>query len=402
VAFQRQRARAIRSILTVSGLAIVAVGIVVAVAVRDRRPGPPVDPAEYAGDATCLSCHGDKKSFLTTAHHLSSQLPTTRSIHGSFEPGRNVLTTPNPYLHYRMEARPDGFYQTAVMGAGADTFSMSISRKFGMVIGSGRKGQTYLYWSGDRLFQLPISYWTGLDRWVTSPGYAEGVANFDRPVEPRCLECHSTSFRALPTPGAANRYDTEHRVLGIACEKCHGPGREHVEREGSPIARVLGSAIVNPVRLSREREVEVCASCHGGIGEEKAPAFSYRPGERLGNYLHLRTPPPDEPLDVHDNQVALLQRSACYRESGMSCATCHDVHRTQRDAAAFSSRCLTCHTVKSCGLFPTHGAALARDCVDCHMPLETSAVIVSALGGRAVQPRIRSHWIRVYPGTAGR
>jgi hypothetical protein len=402
VAFQRQRARAIRSILTVSVLALVAGWIVVVAAVRDRRPGPPVDPTEYAGDASCLSCHGDKKSFLTTAHHLSSRLPTARSIHGSFEPGRNVLTTPNPNLHYRMEARADGFYQTAVMGSGADTLSMSISRRFGLVIGSGRKGQTYLYWSGDRLFQLPISYWTSLDGWVTSPGYAEGVANFNRPVEPRCLECHSTSFRALPALSGANRYDAEHRVLGVACERCHGPGREHAERKGSPIGRVLGSAIVNPVRLSREREVEVCASCHGGIGEERAPAFSYRPGERLGNYLHLRTPPPDEPLDVHDNQVALLQRSACYQASGMSCATCHDVHRTQRDAAAFSSRCLTCHTVESCGLFPTHGAALARNCVDCHMPEESSSVIVSAVEGRAVRPRIRSHWIRVYPGTAGR
>jgi hypothetical protein len=394
------RARPIRSVLTVSTLTAVAVGIVIAVAVRDRRPDPPIDPTEYAGDASCLSCHADKKSFLTTAHHLSSTLPGSNSIRGSFTPGRNVLPTSNPHLHYRMEARADGFYQTAVLGTGPDT--SSISRRIGLVIGSGRKGQSYLYWRGDRLFQLPVSYWTGLDRWVTSPGYAEGVANFDRPVEPRCLECHGTSFRVLPAGGAENRYDTEHQVLGIACERCHGPGRAHVERERSPVARARGSAIVNPVRLSREREVEVCASCHGGVGEGTAPAFSYRPGERLGNYLHLRNPPPDEPLDVHDNQVALLQRSACYRESGMSCATCHDVHRTQRDAAAFSSRCLTCHTVRSCGLFPTHGAALARNCVDCHMREETSAVIVSAMGERSVRPRIRSHWIRVYPETAGR
>lgn len=299
-----------------------------------------------------------------------------------------------------MDADATGFYQSAVFNAGPD--SGTVTRRFGMVIGSGRKGQSYLYWGGDSLFQLPVSYWTSLDEWVMSPGYAEGVANFDRVVAPRCLECHTTSIRNLPAAGIANRYDTTTMVLGIACEKCHGPGRAHIRRAESSIARILGSGIVNPRDLPREREVQICASCHGGIGEERAPAFSYRPGERLANYLHLQSPPPNEPLDVHDNQVALLERSECYQRSGMTCATCHDVHVQERDPVALSARCLTCHTVSSCGLFPKHGSELAGRCVDCHMPERTSNAIVSAIRGAAVRPRIRSHWIRIYPESGAR
>jgi hypothetical protein len=371
---------------------------VIATARHDRRAGQPVDPSEYAGDAACLSCHTEKASFASTAHHLSSRLPTAASIKGHFERGRAVLATPNPYLHFQMESRDSGFYQSAVVSAGPD--SGTVTQRFGVVIGSGRKGQTYLFWRGDRLFQLPVSYWTSLDDWVMSPGYPEGVANFGREVAPRCLECHSTVAKSLLAMNAQNRYDTTSMILGIACERCHGPGKEHAASAGSLVRRIFGTGIVHPRKLPREREVEICASCHGGIGEEISPAFSYRAGERLGNYLRLHEPLPDEPLDVHDNQVALLQRSACYRNSGMTCATCHDVHVQQRDPAYFSNRCLTCHTARSCGLFPTHGEALVGRCVDCHMPEQRSSVIVSSVEGSAVRPRIRSHWIRVYPDSA--
>ena len=68
----------------------------------------------------------------------------------------------------------------------------------------------------------------------------------------------------------------------------------------------------------------------------------------------------------------------------------------QRDVADLSGRCLTCHTLQSCGLFPTHGKELAGRCVDCHMPLQKSNLIVSALGSEEEHVEVRSHWIRVY------
>jgi hypothetical protein len=101
--------------------------------------------------------------------------------------------------------------------------------------------------------------------------------------------------------------------------------------------------------------------------------------------------------DVHGNQVALLERSTCFRSSQMTCATCHDVHREQRDIAALAGRCLTCHTPQSCGLFAREGNRLLGRCMDCHMPLQTSSVLVSSSLGHQLRPQVRTHWIKVYP-----
>jgi hypothetical protein len=129
--------------------------------------------------------------------------------------------------------------------------------------------------------------------------------------------------------------------------------------------------------------------------------FSFIPGQRLEKRFDVSAPPlsPSDSgeIDVHGNQVALLERSRCFRSSQMTCATCHDVHREQRDVVSFSGRCLTCHTVQSCGLYPRHGTQLVGRCVDCHMPLLTSTTLVSSFQGHQLRPQVRTHWIKVYP-----
>jgi hypothetical protein len=216
---------------------------------------------------------------------------------------------------------------------------------------------------------------------------------------PRCLECHATYFDAGGS--FSNHYQTSGFVLGIACEKCHGPGREHVERYSSKSAAAKDGGLVDPAKLDRERQMDGCALCHGGIGQALAPAFTYRPGEAVSKYVKLSEPGPSDYVDVHGNQVALLERSRCFqRSSNLTCTTCHNVHAAQRDAAAFSRYCLSCHKAESCGLFPKLGHQIAQDCVNCHMPLQQSNAIVSSFNGAKVQPMVRSHWIKVYPQPA--
>lgn len=361
---------------------------------------PRMAATEHTGDAECLDCHPSAASFQETAHHRTSMPVTSGTVAGHFDGDRAVLRTSNPYLHFRLEARPDGFYQTAVLGAAPDT--TSVSERFDLVVGSGRRGQSYLYWRDDRLYQLPVSYWTELDAWVNSPGYRDGIANFEREIPPRCLECHATYFESVADTQTdatllSNRYDRDNSILGVSCERCHGPGREHVERRRGGSSEWLGSAIVNPAKLPRARQVELCALCHGGVGEQQAPAFTYVAGRPLSEYLALDPPGPGEAADVHGNQVGLLARSRCFQASAtMTCSTCHDVHTTQRDAASFSRACLECHQVQSCGLYPARGVALARNCVDCHMPRLPSNAIVSTHEGRPLRPTLRTHWIKVH------
>jgi len=355
-----------------------------------------VRPSDYAGDDKCVSCHKDQKTFRATAHYLTSLPPSKDSIAGKFNKGENILRTSNPDLIYRMEATKDGFYQTAVLGTPPDT--ASLSKRFDFVIGSGRKGQTYLYWESQRLFQLPVSYWTDVRKWINSPGYEDGDLNFGRPVPPRCLECHASYFESVSESGNGNRYNKANYVLGISCARCHGPGEEHAADQISKAAKSSGQAIINPAKLSRARQVEACALCHGGIGVTKVPSFSYVPGKPLDDYIHRGVPGKDEVVDVHGNQVALLERSRCFQSSNMTCSTCHNVHVPQRNAAAFTRSCLSCHKVESCRLFPKQGHRIAENCVDCHMPKLTSKSVVSTSEGRTMQPQVRTHWIKVYKG----
>jgi len=351
---------------------------------------PPNAGENYAGDDTCANCHQEMfESFHQTAHYLTSRLPTKDSLLGNFNPDSNLLKTKNPELFFRMEARSDGFYQTAVQGI--PPYITTRSEPFGLVVGSGGKGQTFLFWKGDLLFQLPVSYWKEVG-WVNSPGYQDGIAYFDRAANPRCLECHGTYFASLSPP--PNRYRRKGFIVGITCEKCHGPGPAHVQRYASKSGKTPpDTSILNPARFSRDRQMDLCAWCHAGQGVPLVPSFSYLPGEPLEKYIELPPPGPDAPIDVHGSQVELLEKSRCFQSSTMTCLTCHDVHVREKAPAEFSAYCLRCHKLE------THralGQPVAGHCVDCHMPKQQTRLIVFDWRGRKISPEVRNHWIKIY------
>ncbi len=356
------------------------------------------------GDATCADCHRAQcASYVHTAHHLTSQLPAKGSVLGSFVTGSNELViVPEgnaaglPGLRFHMERKGDALTETATSGDGADAVTQT--EVIGVVTGSGTRGQTYLYWHGDALFELPVSYWTDGKRWINSPGYQNGTADFSRPVTAACMECHSTYLQTVSGNADGNRFRKETLEVGISCERCHGAAAAHVARyrSGGPAE---ADRIVNPARLSRDRQVELCAYCHSGIQREAvAPAFSYEAGQPLANYFKPIEGSSAEHPDVHGNQVGLLERSRCFRESaGMTCSTCHDTHAPEKAAASYSIECMSCHAWQACKVAKAIGVRAKANCIDCHMPVEKTNVIVSRTEGEELHASMRNHWIRVYP-----
>jgi len=354
----------------------------------------------YVGDQVCAECHQDKvAAYHRTAHAHTSSLPTGNSIAGKFDAGANTLHTSNPDLVFEMEANDKGYFQTAKVRV-SESQILYRSERIDIVIGSGRKGQTYLFWDGDRLFELPVSYWTELGAWINSPSYPDGSASFERPVLPRCLECHASLFKS--SGPLVNIFDKNSLSFGLSCEKCHGPGSEHVARFRAktppPSAQ---SAIVNPARLSRDRQIDVCALCHAGIGTSITPPLSYLPGDVLEQHLVFPKIEPGAPIDVHASQVQLLERSRCFQSSpSMTCSTCHDVHTPQRELEKYAVTCLSCHKIERCGLFASLGRKIENQCITCHMPLQQTEQIAASLNGRTLQPKVRNHQIAIYPQIA--
>lgn len=349
-----------------------------------------VGSAGFVGPQACAECHrGRYEGFVETSHYHSSQVATADTVMGTFETPSNQVATRVRQLGYRMDTRPDGLYQTVVVD-GRDAHA----ERMDIVVGSGKIGQSYLYWRDDELFQLPISYLTTPDSWMNSPGYPDGMADFKRPVVGGCLQCHSTWFEARSADLMNHRFLPEGFVLGVTCERCHGPGEDHVAYHRAQPDDREARHIVHPGQLPNERLTDICRQCHGGLASPTRAPFSFRPGEDLTDYIE---PPAGRPGIHTNNQMQQLSLSRCFQESAdMSCITCHNPHQNERgNDALFAIRCQQCHEAADHPLESTVGAtALGENCTSCHMPKSPLLETPLRSSEGVVFPEMVDHFIR--------
>jgi hypothetical protein len=355
---------------------------------------------KFAGSETCMKCHkAIYDNQIHTAHYLTSRPAIAEYIKGSFEPGKNKYYY-NQSVAVAMEKRGDSFYQVEYY----KTTEKKV-RRFDMVIGSGTMGQSFLSWKDNYLFQLPITYFSAADQWSNSPGFPDKVL-FNRPITARCMECHSTFIKTLSEPAnAPEEFEKTKIIYGVDCEKCHGPAAKHVEFQSQDPSVKVAKYIINPAKLSRQQNLDLCASCHGGRLQKIKPSFEFTAGDKLSDYYKVDTTAPDpDHIDVHGNQYALLRASKCFRlSSTLTCSSCHNTHENEKGrVAVFSQRCMNCHSEehgKRCKLTHSLGNAIKKNCIDCHMPLKASKAIAVQLHGDSLPTAalIRSHFVTIYP-----
>jgi hypothetical protein len=353
----------------------------------------------YAGSQTCMNCHKDiYASHIKTAHYLTSGIATTESIKGSFKPDKNVFVY-NKFMKVVMEAKDGNFFQSAYIGN-----SEYQSEQFGIAIGSARKGQTFLYWQGNKLFQLPVSYYSPLNSWCNSPGLSMAVVDFGRPITARCLECHSTYAKANLQSDNSTVFEKSSIIYGIDCERCHGPAANHVNYHTAHPKDTIAKFIINARRLARTQRLDACALCHSGVRKEIKPVFSFTVGDNLSDYSTPNYNTDSSSwLDVHGNQYGLLTASKCFKMSNMDCSSCHNVHKEEiNEPEVFSSRCMNCHNQAShnfCTLTSLPASTLIKNCIDCHMPrLPSKKIFLQMTDEKQSTPDlVRTHRIAIYP-----
>ncbi len=355
---------------------------------------------QYAGSVTCATCHKKiYESHLLTNHYLTSAPASEKSIKGSFQKDKNIFPF-NPSLFVAMEKRDSGLYEVA-FSKGIE----KVARRFDIVTGSGAKGQTYLSWKGNELFQLPISYLTSANEWANSPGFPNKVI-YNRPITSRCLECHSTYANVISAPEKEpEEYDHNQIIYGVDCEKCHGPAAKHVEYETQNPKDPIGKYIINPAKFSRQQSLDLCGLCHGGRLQKIKPSFEFIAGDTLSQYFVPNTSGPvTKDIDVHGNQLGLLKESKCFQISAtMTCVTCHNPHENERGKVTlFSVRCMTCHNKEHgtfCKIDPSTVSSIKNNCIDCHMPKQPSMSVALMLPGADIPTAalIHTHLIKVYP-----
>ena len=207
-----------------------------------------------------------------------------------------------------------------------------VEKQVDYVIGSGNHVRTYLNRTAQgTLVELPVSWYAEKGGyWAMSPGYDRpNQEDFRRTIVSECLFCHD----AYPASGQTSNLEGSEPLFGdrlpegIDCQRCHGPGRAHIEAAGSGHAKPeeIRRTIVNPARLDRERQLEVCMQCHLETSSRPLPnklprydhePFAYKPGEPLADYFtffdHAKGAGRDDNFEIA-HAAYRLRKSACFQ-----------------------------------------------------------------------------------------
>jgi hypothetical protein len=317
----------------------------------------------YTGAQACSTCHsGIAKRQEVSSHARSLRPPSEIPEIASRIPFEIRDKTSGATLVLRNSAV--GKLELAAQKAGAED-RMTLNWAFG----SGTKGITPIgLRDNGELAESRLTWYRSLESFDLTTGAAKLdpqalSENLGRPLRQddlaQCFGCHSTG--EIPQAGLLRN------GMGIRCERCHGPGQEHVRamQQGRPTDKF----IFHPGKLDGFAQAQMCGVCHG------------RPPEDTD--LAMIRMIQDAPNTVRfPSQRLVLSR--CFNESdgGIRCTTCHDPHTNGLRAG--DTVCGGCHQkglrarVKMCSV-------AKANCVSCHMPKEQ--VMANSL--------FTDHWIRV-------
>jgi predicted CXXCH cytochrome family protein len=323
-------------------------------------PGGPQPAAQagYVGSAACRRCH-------TPIYERWSK---TRMA--------NVVTDPKQHPEFVI---PDFNKPDPLL-----TFKLA---DVAFVYGTKWK-QRYFTKVGDDYFPLPAQWDVTHRIWrayMVQPNTDWWVKfypadNAKRPTGPLCDGCHSVNYNVQ------TKSVTE---WNVGCERCHGPGSEHVRRPGP-------SNIVNPARLDYVHANDTCIQCHSQGQPLRNPIggqyydwpVGFHQGGNLTDFWKLEdhklgettfTHFPDATAHKNRMQGNDFVQSVMYTR-GVTCFSCHDVHGTGNNADLVkpaSQLCTTCHgpaspngphaaTIEDHTHHPRGSAG--SECVACHMP----------------------------------
>jgi len=289
----------------------------------------------YVGSAACKNCHAE----------IYARWGKTRMA--------NVVLDPKTH--------PDAIIPDLTKSDPLLTFTKD---DIAFTYGSKWK-QRYFKKVGDDYFPLPAQWDITHKVWRTGP---------------LCDGCHSVNYNIqTKTPAEWN----------VGCEKCHGPGSDHVQKPA-------GANIVNPARLDSVAANDTCIQCHSQGRPRQNPIegkyydwpVGFQMGKDLKDYWQLEDHKPGETTFTHfADGTAHKNRmqgndfvtSVMYTR-GVTCFSCHDVHGTANNADLLkpaSVMCLECHGPASPA--GPHTASIEQhthhragssgnECVNCHMP----------------------------------
>ena len=333
--------------------------------------------AQYAGSESCRECHQEAFNQWTGSHHaLAERLLEPEADRAAFDPPHEIRHGTQTSVARAVGDR----FELETIGFGGSRESYPLQRAFGvsplyqflvpakrgrfqvteLAYDPARKDWFDVYGDEDRR-PGEWGHWTGR-------GMTWNV---------QCAACHNTRLVKGYDP-KTDSYATTMAEMGVGCEACHGPLREHVEWQRSNTANP--GLDPSRYRLPAGSVLPMCGSCHSRRVELTG---NFQPGDNYFDHFNL-TIVDDTDLYYADGQVreenfeyASFHSSRMYSK-GVRCINCHEPH-SGKPRFEGNALCMQCHKEDTEHLKKIDPATHSHHkpgtpgslCVDCHMPLTT-------------------------------
>lgn len=372
-------------------------------------PPPPVaastrSTSDFVGSEACADCHAEQyRAWASSTHGRAGGDPGPEVVIAPFDASPisfadGVVIPRVREGRYEFLVRQDGFADTVYVASGV------IGR--GHMIGGGTQGFLTLMPDGTERF-LPWDWSRHASVWFCNTGTRlnQGWVPITRemrladcgdwpPLRPigtverfaNCQECHGSQIRTT-FDAEARRYVTERTSLGINCESCHGPGRDHVTWARTGARPTSDPGLGTLAYLDKDASLEVCFRCHA---LKDVVREGYLPDDPLEQYYALKFPVLGDQPYFADGRVRSFAyqanhlASACYLDGPMDCVSCHEPHGQRywdTDHRPLANpfddgQCTSCHPSKlmdpQAHTHHPYGSGPADRngvrCVSCHMP----------------------------------
>ncbi|USD38132.1 Ig-like domain-containing protein [Ferrimonas sp. SCSIO 43195] len=340
----------------------------------------PAEQLSYVGTQTCLSCHNDKESFLTSgppfklAKVVDGQMPEYpfTNIAGALEMIDGVINPGGAPTSYEEVAYVIGGYKQAVQWVGLDGYIITGEKVIGKLDGDGY-----------------IS-----DIW----SFGENLGPEVRPYH--CGRCHTTGWKDFTSAEGDNRNNHHQDGLegilgtfdqtGVQCESCHGAGSDHIKSPSSNnITRLAEPRTAADMKAEDQAfgQAVACAECHTKKGDKTYPEYLTHYTEKFGGYaVGGLIPKGTAGLGGLGGRIAGDAIMGYNPDTGvaegkkqnMHCSTCHESHMSThfRDKpgheGGLKRECTDCHQMEFANAEGGNGMAAmihsSTDCRNCHMP----------------------------------